>query len=151
MFTATMPRNRFTSILKFLRFDNHATQQERQADDKIAPFGDFWNLFQAQLLKFYIPGPNLCVDEQLVAFRGRYGFRQYIPSKPAKYGIKIWWCCDSQSCYPLKGDVYLGRQPGQQREVGQGAPVVKQLVEPWRRSGRNVTPDNCFLPLFLLQ
>ena len=53
-------------------------------------------------------------------------------------------CCDSQTCYPLKGDVYLGRQPGQQREVGQGARVVKQLVEPWRRSGRNVTADNFF-------
>ena len=79
-----------------------------------------------------------------MAFRGRCGFRQYIPSKPAKYGIKIWWCCDSQTCYPLKGDVYLGRQPGKQREVGQGARVVKQLVEPWRRSLRNVTADNFF-------
>lgn len=151
MFTATMSRNRFTSILKFLRFDNRATRQERQVDDKLAPFRDFCNLFQAQLPKFYIPGPDLCVDEQLVAFRGRCGFRQYIPSKPAKYGIKIWWCCDSQTCYPLKGDVYLGRQPGQQREVGQGARVVKQLVEPWRRSGRNVTADNFFTSIPLAE
>ena len=151
MFTATMSRNRFTSILKFLRFDNRATRQERRVDDKLAPFRDFWNLFQAQLPKFYIPGPDLCVDEQLVAFRGRCGFRQYIPSKPAKYGIKMWWCCDSQSCYPLKGDVYLGRQPGQQREVGQGARVVKQLVEPWRRSGRNVTADHFFTSIPLAE
>ena len=131
-------------MINVLRFDNHATRQERQVDDKLAPFRDFWILFQAQLPKFYIPGPDLCVDEQLVAFRGRCGFRQYIPSKPAKYRIKIWRCCDSQTCYPLKGDVYLGRQPGQQRDVGQGARVVKQLVEPWRRSGRNFTADNFF-------
>ena len=26
----------------------------------------------------------------MVAFRGRCSFRQYIPSKPARYGIKIW-------------------------------------------------------------
>lgn len=91
MFTATMSRNRFTSIPKFLRFDNRATRQERQAlaDDKLAPFRDLWSLFQLQRPKFYIPGPNLCVKEQLVAFRGRCGFRQYIPSKPAEYGIKI--------------------------------------------------------------
>ena len=151
MFTATMSRNRFTNILKFLRFDNRATRQERQADDKLAPCRDSWNLFQAQLPEFYIPGPDLCVDEQLVAFRGRCGFRQYIPSKPAKYGIKIWWCCDSQTCYPLKGDVYLGRQPGQQREVGQGARVVEQLVEPWRKSGRNVTADNFFTSIPLAE
>ena len=62
MFTATMSRNRFLSILKFFRFDNHATRQERQADDKVATFRDFWNLSQAQLLKFYIPGPDVCVD-----------------------------------------------------------------------------------------
>ena len=29
---------------------------------------------------------------QLVAFRGRCPFRQYIPSKPAKYGLKFWAC-----------------------------------------------------------
>ena len=40
IFTATMSRNRFTSILKFLRFDNRATREERQADDKLAPFRD---------------------------------------------------------------------------------------------------------------
>ena len=104
-----------------------------------------------QLPKFYIPGPDFCVDEQLLAFRGRCGFRQYIPSKPAKYGIKIWWCCDSQTCYLLNGEVYLGRQPGQQREVGQGARVVKLLVAPWRRSGRNVTADNFFTSIPLAE
>ena len=100
IFTTTMSRNRFTTILKFLRFDNRATRQERQDDDKLAPFRDLWNLFQAQLPKFYIPGPDLCVDEQLVAFRGRCGFRQYLPSKPAKYGIKIWWCCEGCPIHP---------------------------------------------------
>ena len=51
----------------------------------------------------------------------------------------------------MKGDVYLGRQPGQQREVGQGARVVKQLVEPRRRSGRNVTADNFFTSIPLAE
>ena len=135
-----MSRNRFTSILKFLRFDNRATRQERQ----LAPFRDLWSLFQVQPPKFYIPCPDLCVDEQLVAFRGRCGFPQLIPSKLVQSRIKIWWGCDSQTCYPLNAEVYLGRQPGQQREVKQGARVVKQLMAPWRRSGRNVTPDNFF-------
>ncbi|XP_067026447.1 piggyBac transposable element-derived protein 4-like [Acropora muricata] len=135
-----MSRNRFTSILKFLRFDNRATRQERQ----LAPFRDSWSLFQVHPTKFYIPCPDLCVDEQLVAFRERCGFPQLIPSKLVQSRIKIWWGCDSQTCYPLNGEAYLGRQPGQQREVRQGARVVKQLMAPWRRSGRNVTPDNFF-------
>ena len=144
VYIATMFRNRFTDILKYLRFDNRATRAERRATDKLAAFRDFWTLFQAQFQKYYIPGTDLCVDEQLVAFRGKYPFRQYIPSKPEKYGIKIWWCCDAETSYPLKGKIYLGKQPDQPREVGQGARVVKELVAPWYRSGRNVTADNFF-------
>ena len=113
VFTATMSRNRFTEIQKYLHFDNRATRAHRQATDKLAAFRDFWMLFQAQLPKYYIPGTDLCVDEQLAAFRGRCSFKQYIPSKPPKYGLKIWWCCDAQTSYPLKGDIYLGRQPGE--------------------------------------
>ena len=130
IYNATMSRSRFTEILKYLRFDNRATREERRAEDKLAAFRDFWTLFQAQLPKFYVPGTDLCVDEQLVAFRGRCPFRQYIPSKPAKYGMKIWWCCDADTTFPLKGEVYLGKQPDQPREIGQGARVVKDLVAP---------------------
>ena len=100
IYNATMSRSRFTEILKYLRFDNRVTREERRAEDKLAAFRDFWTLFQAQLPKFYVPGTDLCVDEQLVAFRGRCPFRQYIPSKPAKYGMKIWWCCDADTSFP---------------------------------------------------
>ena len=34
------------------------------------------------------PSTNLTVDEQLVEFHGRVRFRQYIDSKPGKFGIK---------------------------------------------------------------
>lgn len=30
-------------------------------------------------------------------------------------GIKIWWACDAETCYPLAGEIYLGRQPGSVR------------------------------------
>lgn len=36
--------------------------------------------------KFYLPGENLTINEQLVPFRGRVGFKQYLPGKPDKYG-----------------------------------------------------------------
>ncbi|XP_035664217.1 piggyBac transposable element-derived protein 4-like [Branchiostoma floridae] len=151
VFPATMTRERFRNILKYMRFDDRETRAERRATDKLAAFRDIWEMFIAQLPKYYIPGTDLCVDEQLVAFRGRCAFRQYIPSKPAKYGLKIWWNCDATTCYPLKGEVYLGRQPGEQREIGQGARVVKELTYLWRRTGRNVTADNFFTSIPLAE
>jgi hypothetical protein len=36
-----------------------------------------------------IPSYYLCIDETLYEFRGACSFRQFIPSKPARYGIKI--------------------------------------------------------------
>ena len=81
-------------------------------------------MFVSQLRKYYNPGPDITVDEQLVPFRGRVQFKQYIPSKPAKYGIKIWWCCDASTSYPLNADVYLGRQPNEPRQTNQGSSVV---------------------------
>ena len=51
----------------------------------------------------------------------------------------------------MKGEVYLGRQPGEQREIGQGARVVKDLTVPWWRSGRNITADNFFTSIPLVE
>lgn len=97
--------NCFMDILHFLRFDKKASREQRRATDKLAPITDIWELFVAQLPKFYIPGTDITVDEQLLPFRGKCPFRQYIPTKPAKYGIKVWSACDSETSYPLKGEV----------------------------------------------
>ena len=37
LFRATMPRERFKIILRFLRFDDHTTRVERFANDRFAP------------------------------------------------------------------------------------------------------------------
>ncbi len=45
-------------------------------------------------LKIIIPSYYLCIDETLYGFRGACNFRQFIPSKPARYGIKFWCLID---------------------------------------------------------
>ena len=97
----------------------------------------------------YVPGTNLMIDEQLVTFRGCCLFRQYMPSKPRKYGIKIWAICDSAAHYVLKMDVYKGREIGEPRETNLGSKVVLELSEPFQKSGRNITSDNFFTNLEL--
>ena len=53
----------------------------------------------------YTPGPHMTVDEQLVCFRGRCPFRQYIPSKPGKYGIKVGAICEANTSCAWKMQV----------------------------------------------
>ena len=102
-------------------------------------------MFLANLKKYYIPGRDLTVDEQLVPFRGKCPFRQYMAIKSAKYEIKVRWNCDADTFYPLKGEIYLGRQPGQLHQVGLGrTAVVKNTTGPWLGPGRNIVCDNFF-------
>lgn len=146
IFRATMGKNRFAALLRFLRFDDKNTRSLRNSRDKLAPIRELWNSVNKNLKKFYLPGENLTIDEQLIPFRGRVSFKQYLPSKPDKYGMKIWWICDSKTSYPLFGIPYLGKE-GHNRTKNLAYNVVNQLCEPYFGSNRNVTFDNYFTSL----
>ena len=67
---------------------------------------NFKSDFEAEIInfgKYYMLSENLTVDEQLMLCRPRCLFIQYMPSKPKKYGMKIWCVCDSKTGYPLMG------------------------------------------------
>lgn len=107
--SAIMSRNRFTEILCFLRFDNYETRIERKATDKLAPIRDIFDRFVNNCKRAYNPGQHLCVDEQLVPFRGKAPFRVYMKSKPDKYGLKIWALADCCTAYTVNMQAYLGK------------------------------------------
>jgi hypothetical protein len=52
---------------------------------------------------------NLCVEEELVPFRGRAPFRVYMKSKPAKYDLKVWALADCDLDYTVNVQLYLGK------------------------------------------
>lgn len=85
------------------------------------------------------------IDEMLPAFRGKCSFRQYMPSKPNKYGIKIQAAVDAKSYYTFKMEVYVGTQPdGPLQCSNKPTDVLIRLCEPISGSGRNVTTDNWY-------
>lgn len=149
IYNATMSLDRFKMLLRFVRFDGANTRSARMLLSKSAPIDDIWTMMNHNLQEAYTPNAAITVDEQLFPYRGRTRFTQYIPSKPAKYGIKIWWVCDSSTNYPLKGQIYTGKRPTEEREINQGERVVLDLVEKYRNSGRTVYCDNFFTSLEL--
>lgn len=107
--TACMPRDRFVFISVKISFDEFSSRDERKkTNPKFFKMDKIFNLFKANMNKALIPGRNLCIDEQLYAFRGNCPFKQYIPSKPAKYGIKIWAMVDCDSVFLVDANIYLG-------------------------------------------
>lgn len=91
-----------------------------------------------------MPGEDLIVDKQLFPFRGRCKFIIYMPSKPAKYGLKTWWINDAKSFYPYPGQLYTGLPHPEN--------VIRDLViNYFKRTGRNITCDNFFTTFDLAQ
>lgn len=144
IYKATMSVERFEEIRRFLRFDDKRTREFRLQTDHLAAFRYIWDLFIGNCRKSYRPSDCVTVDEQLVPFRGRCKFIQYMPAKPSKYGIKIFWVCDSRSYFGLDGIIYTGRQPGEEVCKNLGTKIVLQLCSQFRNTGRNITTDNFF-------
>jgi Transposase IS4 len=146
---ASMSHNRFRMLLRFIRFDNDITRPQRCRSDKAAAIRDMWIMLNSNLEKGYRPRECLTVDEQLFGYKGRTRFTQYMPSKPEKYGIKIFWACDAENSYPLRGQIYTGRPSSNERQVNVGERTVLDLVSSYKNSGKNVTTDNFFTSLQL--
>ena len=71
-----------------LRFDDANSRRRNRSEDKFQPIRDVFEQWDLNLRDAYIPGPHMTVDEQLVCFKERCPFRQYIPSKPGEYETK---------------------------------------------------------------
>lgn len=146
----TIPRlamsyRRFLFLLRCLRFDDKSTREDRKKIDKLAPIRLVLDSFVSNCKKTYNLGEFLTIDEKLEAFRGRCSFIQYIPNKPAKYGIKMFVLCDSKTFYTGNLEVYCGLQPeGPYRRENNPTSIVERLVHDMRGSNRNLTTDNWY-------
>ena len=127
-----MSYKRFAQIKASIRFDN---KLRRNRQDPLAPVRDLMDSFNGSLKAAYEPGPFLCVDEQLIEFHGRVKFKQCIPTKPVKFGIKVFWTTDTENTFPLRCLVYVGSQTlPETEEAAAGsipAAVVLNLAAPY--------------------
>lgn len=84
-------------------------------------------------------------------FRGRVSFRQYIPSKLDKYGMKIFLLVSQNSHYIFNAISYCGRNETGTVHVALASDIVKELCIPIYSLGRNITCDNYFTSADLAQ
>lgn len=76
----------------------------------------------------YSPKAELTIDKSLVKYRGRVAFRQYMPAKPIKWGIKVWALYKATTGYLLRFQIYTGHVNGRPK-VRLADRVVKDLVQ----------------------
>lgn len=157
IFRASMSKKRFLVLLVALRFDDFNDRTSRKANDPGCPITELLDLFNNNSQRCYVPGANVTVDEMLLAFRGRSKFKMYIPSKPAKYGIKVQCLADSSTYYVYNTYIYTGKNSDsftlseEDKKKPIPAQAVLRLCKPIYNSNRNVTTDNWYSSIELSQ
>ena len=71
IFRETMSRNKFQSILSYIRFDNKNSQSLQRQTDKFAAIRELWDSVMDNCQKSYFPSANVTINEQLFWCRAR--------------------------------------------------------------------------------
>ena len=148
-----MTKNRFEELSQYLHFSNSETEPQRGEEnfDRLYKVRSLLSGVLENSQKAYEPSKNLSIDEGMIAFKGRLSFRQYMPAKPTKYGIKVWMAADSQNGYVNNFSVYLGKEANVPRVNGLGYDVVMKMASPFLKKHRHIFFDNFFTSTKLME
>nr|XP_039258488.1 piggyBac transposable element-derived protein 4-like [Styela clava] len=140
-----MSRDRFKKLWKYLHFcdESSAPSAEDPSRDRLYKIRPLIELIEPTLLSVYTPSKNISIDESMIPFKGKLSFRQFIPSKRVRFGIKVWVLAESKTGYVSKFQVYTGRDQRVQ-EVGLASRVVDDLIEPFLGKGYHLYVDNFY-------
>ncbi|KAJ8938757.1 hypothetical protein NQ314_011354 [Rhamnusium bicolor] len=89
-----MKRDRFDCLLKFLHLSNN--EDPAANGDRLFKVNNIINLICNQFKQTLSPAENIVIDESVVPWRGRLVFRQYLPTKAHKYGVKLYKICTTE-------------------------------------------------------
>lgn len=144
LIATSMPRTRFEDILSIIHF-NHIENKDDRAY-KVRPLMDSIN----NSFKEFIPqSDEYSIDESMIKYFGRHPAKQFIRSKPIRFGFKMWTLCSSTgACHRF--DLYLGASSYPKSPDGLGASVVLELSKDICQ-GCSIYFDNYFTGITLLQ
>ncbi|XP_067663476.1 piggyBac transposable element-derived protein 4-like [Haliotis asinina] len=140
---AIMKRDRINKISQYLHVADSSTNVEGGLD-KLHKIRPVLETVRDMCRYQYNPHQNISIDEAMVAFRGRLAFRQYLPAKPTKYGIKVWMRADPENGYVSDFQVYTGKE-NRTAEAGLGSRVVMDMISGVDNRHHIVNCDNYFM------
>lgn len=152
-----MARDRYKVILRCLHF---ADEKKRKKDDRLGKIRVVLDELKNANSTNFEPFEHLSIDESLVGFKGRFVYKQYVPLKRARFGIKIFLICHCKTGYVLDCIPYVGKQTDldfkEDHDVlGQPGMVVAALMKPFFNRGHKLFVDNFYtspgLAEFLLE
>ena len=109
-----MSRTRFLQILRYLHFADNTLSPPLHSEEhnKLYKIQPFLTLVIAKWQALYSPDRQLAIDETIIKLKGKLQFRQFIPIKPGRFGIKVFTLEESKSGYVLNRKIYTGKENG---------------------------------------
>jgi hypothetical protein len=104
--TEVFSRDRYRELLRYFRISPQA--DDAAARDPLPHVRSVVDRMNASFRAQHTPTQHLALDEAMCAYKGRSPIKQYIPSKPHKWGFKIW--CLSSDDYLLHFEIYAGKE-----------------------------------------
>ena len=141
-------KNSFILLHKFLHFNNNQRfNPNKNIPKKLFKLWPILTHLKAKFSSIYQPERDMSVDESLLLWKGRLGWKQFIPIKRARFGIKSFEICKS-SGYIWNFFVYMGKDtvyhPDVAADLPMGSKVIYSLVNPLFGKGYCISMDNFF-------
>ncbi len=142
-----MTRDRFQLIQYRLHITAEVVLGQDNIWSKLLPLRD--SVLQGCKTSF-VPFEHITVDEQMCAFKGVHQAKQYLPSKPVRFGFKLFVSACADTAFILNFDIY----PGALNATATGKSykpedIVMRLVDQWLGVGRVVVTDSYYTSLSL--
>ena len=98
LFQNTIIQNRFCEILQNLHFSDNTYDDKTDRGFKVRSVRDHLNKRFGAVLS----NNKEQINKHMVKFKERSDMKQYLKSKPIKWGFQIWFRCSSKTGYLYK-------------------------------------------------
>ena len=108
-YSELLPRDRFLQLFSNMHFANNADDDDT---DRLFKIQQVVETIISNFRETFTPYQNIATDESLLKFHGRLGFKQYNPSKRARFDIKFYKVFQSSgpaAGYTWNKKIYCGQ------------------------------------------
>ena len=145
LITSLFSRDRFKQLLRFFRVA--APDEDAPARNPLPHVRSLAEKLNASFKANFHPSDHLTLDEAMAAYKGRSPIKQYIPSKPHKWGYKIWCLCSED--YLLHFEVYAGKE-NDPSDAGATVDTVLRMTAAYQQQQLVLYTDSWFTSPALL-
>nr|XP_054926062.1 piggyBac transposable element-derived protein 4-like [Dermacentor andersoni] len=140
-FRSVFSANRFCLLTRVLHFSSI-----KDKEDRLRAIRPVMEAIQERFAALFVPFQDLCIDESLMPWKGHLAFRQYIPSKRHRFGVKLFVLCDVNTGYILRFIVYTGATTAVTilKELGFTGSVVVELLGDFLGRRHSLFIDNWY-------